>query len=58
LCNDIVLSFFLNLYNSDEKEKEKLESNAFYKLENDITNKKKTDESIPILTQLQVNIKI
>jgi len=38
---------------TDEKEKEKLESNAFYKLENDITNKKKTDESIPILTQLQ-----
>jgi len=38
---------------TDEKEKEKLETNAFYKLENDITNKSKAEESVPLLTKLQ-----
>jgi len=38
---------------TDEKEKEKLESNAFYKLENDLKNKRKAEESVPLLTQLQ-----
>jgi len=38
---------------TDEKEKEKLESNAFYKLENDLKNKKKAEETVPLLTQLQ-----
>ena len=39
---------------SDDAEAEQLASNPFYKLEHDLQDKKKAEEALPVITQLQM----